>query len=241
MAELEVERHDGTLTLTLNRPDKRNALSPGLVEALASEVHTAYDDGTRLLVLRGNGRNLSAGFDLTGYDTQSEGDLLRRFVRVELLLQAIHHAPYATLALAHGRNFGAGADLFVACERRVAAPDTTFRFPGLAFGLLLGGRRLATRTGPGWARHTLAGLRTVDAGTAHGAGLVTDIGETDAWPSYVEESRRAAATMTPRTSAELGRVLTADTRDGDLADLVRSAAEPGLRERIRRYGEAGQQ
>lgn len=238
MAELDVARDAATLTLTLNRPDKRNALSDELVEALLSEVHAAYGDGTRLLVLRGNGKNLSAGFDFTDYETQPEGELLRRFVRIEQLLQAVHHAPYETLALAHGRNFGAGADLFVACNQRVAAPGTTVRFPGLAFGLVLGTRRLVARTSAAWASRTLATLRTVDADDALAAGLVTDVVDAAGWPAHVDDVRHGVTTLSATTATELSRVVTADTRDADLADLVRSASAPGLVARIRSFREA---
>ena len=146
--ELDVE-HDGPVTLlTLNRPEKANALSPDLVEALLASVNEAYRDGTRLLVLSGNGQHFCAGFDFSDFESASEGELLRRFVRIEQLLQALYHAPFAALALAHGKNFGAGVDLLVACGVRVAAPDTTFRMPGLRFGVQLGTRRLARRIGP---------------------------------------------------------------------------------------------
>jgi len=70
------------------------------------------------------------------------------------------------MAIAHGRNFGAGADLFVACDVRVAAPGTTFRMPGLRFGLQLGTRRLAQRIGNEAARGVLAESRTLDADAA---------------------------------------------------------------------------
>ena len=58
-AELAVERRGSTLLLTLDRPEKMNALSSALVEALLAEVSAAYRDGTRLLVLRGNGKCFS--------------------------------------------------------------------------------------------------------------------------------------------------------------------------------------
>lgn len=235
MGELDVERDGDTVTLTLNRPDKRNALSAGLVAALHEQVDAAYGDGTRLLVIRGEGRNLSAGFDFTGYEEEPEASLLHRFVRIELLLQALWHAPFHTVALAHGRNFGAGADLFVACEGRVAAPDATFRFPGLAFGLVLGTRRLAARTDEGWARRTLRTLRTVDAAEAAAAGMVTDVVETDSWQAHLATD---AETLPWESRKALTRVLASDTGDADLADLVRSAVAPGLVDRIRRFREA---
>src|SRR5688572_30305656 len=145
MSEVLVERANGVLALTLNRPEKMNALSAAVVEALGREVDAASRDGTRLLVLRGNGKNFSAGFDFGGYQQQSEGDLMLRFVRIAELLQAIEHAPFDTLALAHGKNFGAGVDLVGACARRILSPDATCRMPGLRFGLVLGTDRKSTR------------------------------------------------------------------------------------------------
>ena len=83
--ELILDRMDdcGVARLTLNRPDKANALSADLVEALLAALEAAAGDGTRLLVLDGNGKHFCAGFDFGGYETQSEGDLLLRFVRIE--------------------------------------------------------------------------------------------------------------------------------------------------------------
>ena len=76
--------HDGHVTrLTLNRPTKANALSASLVEALINAVEYAGTDGTRLLILDGNGNHFCAGFDFTGYAEASEGDLFLRFVRIE--------------------------------------------------------------------------------------------------------------------------------------------------------------
>lgn len=150
--ELLIEKTGAVLTLTLNRPDKANALNAELVQALAAAVDTAHGDGTRLLVFKGNGRNFCAGFDFSGVEDASAGDLLLRFARIEALLQAVYHAPFATLALAQGKNFGAGVDLVLACGKRVATADAQFRMPGLKFGLQLGTRRLAARIGGDRAR-----------------------------------------------------------------------------------------
>ncbi|HEV2007155.1 MAG TPA: enoyl-CoA hydratase/isomerase family protein, partial [Burkholderiales bacterium] len=143
-----LRQHDGHVThLTLNRPQKANALSASLVEALLNAVEYAYTDATRLLILDGNGDHFCTGFDFTGYLEMSDGDLVLRFIRIEHLLQQLYHAPFATLVLAHGRNFGAGCDLVCAGSLRVAAPGATFRMPGLRFGIVLGTRRLAHRIG----------------------------------------------------------------------------------------------
>lgn len=113
MAVVETERlAEGVLRLTLNRPDKANALDAEIVEGLLDGIAAACGNETRLLVLAGAGRHFCAGFDLSDLDTISDGDLLHRFVRIETLLQTVFHLPFATLALAHGRVMGAGADLF---------------------------------------------------------------------------------------------------------------------------------
>ena len=237
--ELAVERRGATLTLTLDRPEKMNALSASLVEALLAQANVACRDGTRLLVLRGNGKCFSAGFDMGGYESQSEGDLVLRFIRIEQLLQAVRHAPFDTLVLAHGRNFGAGVDLACACARRVSTPEATFRMPGLRFGLVLGSRLFAERVGTDRARHVLQQSQTFAAPDAHAWGFVTEIATQDQWPAAIERASEAAAALSPEAAARLFRVMApADHRDVDLAELVRSAAEPGIKQRIAAYLES---
>src|SRR3546814_15911313 len=97
-------------------PEKRNALSTELVEALIAGVEGAHAQDVPLLVLCGAGTNLSAGFDFTGYQDQSDGDLVLRMVRIEHLLQLIAGSPALTVASGPGRNFGAGVALFAFCK-----------------------------------------------------------------------------------------------------------------------------
>jgi enoyl-CoA hydratase/carnithine racemase len=235
MSELLVERSGTTLTLTLNRPEKMNALSASLVDALLSAVNAAHRDGTRLVVLRGIGKNFSAGFDMGGYEQQSEGDLVLRFIRIEQLLQAVHHAPFDTMVLAHGKNFGAGVDLIGSCARRVATADATFRMPGLKFGLVLGSRVFAQRVGNDRARAVLQVAQTFGAAEAHTWGFLTEVASQEEWPGWLEKATQAAAALTPEAAARLFNVMTPDYRDADLAELVRSASQPGLKARIAAY------
>ena len=233
--ELLSERRGATLELALNRPGKMNALSASLVDALLAAVEAAHGDGTRLLVLRGNGKNFSAGFDMAGYEQQSEGDLLLRFVRIEQLLQAVRHAPFDTLVLAHGRNFGAGVDLIGSCARRVSSAEATFRMPGLKFGLVLGTRVFAERVGQERARQVLQVSQTFNAAEAHAWGFLTEVAARDDWPAVVHAAESAAAALSPEAAARLFRVTAHDRRDADLAELVRSAAAPGIKARIAAY------
>lgn len=230
------ERH--VTRLTLNRPHKANALDGALIEALLDAVEYAYTDGTRLLVLEGRDRNFSAGFDFTGYQQQSEGDLVLRFVRIETLLQRLYHAPFATLALAHGRNFGAGVDIICACSLRVATPDATFRMPGLRFGVVLGTRRLAARVGTDKARELLAGSRTFGADEALGINFITGVAEPSEWPASITQAAADATALPAAAASALARQTLPDTRADDMAALVHSITVPGLKERIRIFRES---
>jgi len=230
-----VAQEDGCWTFTLSRPEKRNALSAELVDALIEAVARAHAGAARVLVLRGEGKNFSAGFDFSGFEAQSEGDLLLRFVRIEELLQLIASSPCMTVGLAHGRNFGAGVDLLAVCRYRVASADATFRMPGLRFGLVLGTRRFAAIVGASRARTILESSSTFDVGEALEMGFVEKIVERDGWAEAVREAGSAASALDDVTRASLYRVLSQADDNADLADLVRSAARPGLKARIADY------
>ncbi|MEQ1714110.1 MAG: enoyl-CoA hydratase/isomerase family protein, partial [Hyphomicrobium sp.] len=135
---LIVARSGHRTMLTLNRPERVNALDAALVEALLAALASAARDGTRIVVFRGAGKGFSAGFDFSGLDAQSDGDLVLRFIRLEQMLQAVWSAPFVTMAIAHGPCFGAAADLVAASTIRIASDDTGFRMPGLRFGIALG-------------------------------------------------------------------------------------------------------
>lgn len=226
---LIVAREAGVATLTLDRPERGNALGPALVEALIAEVTRAVQDGAvHTLVLRGAGKHFCTGLDLSGLENLSDGDLLLRLVRIEALLAMLWHAPLRSVAVAQGRAWGAGADLFAVCEHRVAAPDTVFRFPGAQFGIVLGTRRLAERIGVDAARRLVLEGGELDAAQAHAAGLVGWVGSLPA----------LAEPLVPGPTAQAIRAASrADLRDADLAALVRSAAVPGLAQRISHYRE----
>ena len=237
---LLIDKQPTHWTLTLNRPEKRNALSSDLIESLLAAVQDAKAAQAPLLVLQGAGANFSAGFDFTGFEEQSEGDLLLRFVRIETLLQEIAYGPFATLALAHGNNFGAGVDLFAACRHRWCAPQSKFRMPGLKFGLALGTRRLAGLVGESNAYSLLETTATFNDEHAQRIGFVQGTKMQEEWPALVEQVSASTLSL-PAASRQFLRDLTRDAahRDGDMAALVASASAPGLKERIRVYRQEG--
>jgi enoyl-CoA hydratase len=222
-------------TLSLARPDKRNALSSLLVETLIELVQRAPAEGAKVLVLRGEGKNFCAGFDLSDAQQQTEGDLVLRFVRVEMLLQAVATSPCVTVALAHGRTFGAGVDLVASCRQRYATADSTFRMPGLKFGLVLGTRRFGEIVGREHASALQEEAATFDAARAQQLGFLHSIAGQAEWPGIVEQARTRADALPEWSRGALYEVLSSHDADTDLAWLVRSAARPGLKQRIADY------
>src|ERR1044072_7504497 len=126
---MRCEDQAGIKTLTLDSPASSNSLTAAEVEALLEAVRESARDGTETLVFTAEGANFCSGFDLSGLERAGDAELLARFVRIELLLQAVYLAPFDTVACAKGATYGPGADLFAACRARLADPGARFVMP----------------------------------------------------------------------------------------------------------------
>ena len=237
MSELLIERSPESWVFTLNRPNSGNSLSPALVAAFHQGLDNFEKAGVRVLLIQGTGRHFCTGFDLSDIADVTDAELLHRFVRIEQVLARLWAAPYTTIAVAKGRVMGAGADLFAACSRRIAVDNSSFAFPGAAFGLVLGTRRLSRRIGESAALHLITTGTVMDAPTALASGLATSHVEDGKLPSVLDTEIAAALRLDAITVRAVRHAASAETRelDWDLAALVRSAARPGLRERIIAY------
>ncbi len=226
---------NGRARISLNRAEVGNALSPSMVEELDRAVDQAHECGVRLIVFEGRGRHMCTGFDLSDIDDCSDGDLLLRFVRIELLLQKIHASPVVTTAIASGRVYGGGADIFTACDRRIGLPNASFAFPGSSFGLVLGTRRLASRIGNDTTRRILLSGAELPVEAAVEIGLVTDPCTAEDVEDRLTEIAAGASRLESVTIAALHAKTISRDDDADLAALVNSASRPKLKERIKAY------
>ena len=233
--DLNIDRQEAVTTLTLNRPESLNALSTAMVESLIDALDAARRDGTRLLVIKGEGKGFCGGFDLSNIEQESDGDLTWRLIRIETMLQSIYHAPYVTLGMAHFRSFGAGTDIIGACTRRVAAPSTMFQMPGFRFGIALGTQRLTRLVGSDNARYLLGSTRRFEAEEGLDLGFLTGVHEPDSWDAVIEDTLRDYCALAPEATATMLERSRFDSRDADMAALVRSASAPGLKQRITDY------
>jgi enoyl-CoA hydratase/carnithine racemase len=134
---LVLTEHDGAvLTLTLNRPERKNALTVGLLEELCAALDdAARSRGTRAIILRGAGSSFSTGFDLMEAQdldaSLKHGELL---VRAQLALADPAHP--VTIAAVHGFCLAGGGALVAACDYAVCTADAQFGYPVLKSGLV---------------------------------------------------------------------------------------------------------
>jgi enoyl-CoA hydratase/carnithine racemase len=181
MTDFETIRYEvgeSVATITLARPDKRNAISQGMFEELGDATErAARDKKVRAVLVRGEGASFCAGIDVTSFGEMLGADEAthRAFItlaqRPFLNLQTM---PKPAVAAVQGHAVGAGFQLALACDIRVLSDDAVLGMLEIRFGLVpdLGGNRPLTRlVGPALAKDLSWTGRTVDASEAHRIGL----------------------------------------------------------------------
>jgi methylglutaconyl-CoA hydratase len=130
----------GVLSLTLNRPDKRNALNAELIEELHRELERAGLDGdTRVVVLRAAGKDFCAGADLDELLASAGRDIAENeaaALRLGLLFERMRALPKPVLAMVQGRALAGGAGLAAGCDLVVAGAGAQFGYPEIQRGFV---------------------------------------------------------------------------------------------------------
>jgi enoyl-CoA hydratase/carnithine racemase len=179
-APVLVERSDSVALVTLNRPQKQNALSVELLGRLQTMVRELGDDaGVRVMILRGNDRCFSAGMDLddlAGVKTVAETQRVLGVLRDANA--AIERSPKPVIAAIAGWCLTGGLELALACDVRVAADSARFGITSARIGTVAGGggtQRLPRLIGPGRAKELLFSAEPIDAAEALRIGLVNRV------------------------------------------------------------------
>lgn len=172
-------QRDGTVwTLTLDRPDKANALTADMLQALCDCVDAARRAQAQVLILTGTGTVFSAGADL---DAARAG--LATSPLWEKLSHAIADLPALTIAALNGTVAGGAFGMVLACDLRLAVPGARFFYPVMKLGFLpqpSDPARLAALVGPARAALILMAGQRIDAAQALGWGLVDAVVDPDA-------------------------------------------------------------
>jgi enoyl-CoA hydratase/carnithine racemase len=151
---VRVEREGGVLAITLDRPERRNAITVAMYAALADAIAGAWEDGeTRLITIRGEGQDFAAGNDLADFLGAVPRD---EDIPVWRLLRALAECEVPIIAAVHGNCVGIGTTMLLHCDLVVADPGARFSMPFVDLALVpeaasslllprLAGRRRAAR------------------------------------------------------------------------------------------------
>ena len=138
---LLVTRKDRVVTLILNRPEKKNSLSPELVQLLLQTLQElAADASIRAVVMRGAGsKAFCSGYDIRSLPTGTGGNVhekLKKLDPVESLFQSVVNYPYPVIAMVNGVALGAGCELALCCDIRIGTDETRIGMPPAKLGLV---------------------------------------------------------------------------------------------------------
>lgn len=165
---------DGSAVLTLNRPEKRNALSIALREEICTALSAwRDDDAVRVVIITGAGTAFCAGFDLAEFaQPELTNEILASSGRYH---RAVWAFPKPTIAAVNGPALGGGFDLTLLCDLRLAARDASFGHPEIKFGAPPLFTPLRWIVGDGRARDLCLTGRRIDAIEALEIGLVSRV------------------------------------------------------------------
>jgi len=160
--------------LTLNRPDKLNAINAAMVAELNAALDQAErDNEVRVIMLKGEGRAFSAGFDLEMNSDANDTEALRQELKADFdIIMRFWDCHKPTIAAVHGYCLGSGMEMALACDVTLAATGCRFGAPEVKFGSGIVALILPWLCGPKRAKELLG--RSMGAGQSRGAGRGTD-------------------------------------------------------------------
>ncbi len=190
-------------TITLDRPEKRNALSLGLMQEVIEALHLAGDGPARAIVIEGAGPAFSAGHDLGEMIDREPTFYQELFDVCTVMMEAIHRLRQPVIAKVHGIATAAGCQLVAACDLAVAAEGTRFATPGVKIGLFCSTPMVPVSRAVGRKRalELLLTGEPIDAATALGWGLINRVVPADRLDDTVAELVAAIARSSPTTIA----------------------------------------
>jgi len=221
----------GVATVTIDRPERRNALDADACGWVAAEIAGAASAGARVVVVTGSGPHFCAGADLTALDD------VRFPAALAGLLDTVRAVPLTVIAAVQGAALGAGTQLALACDLRVVAPTARFGIPAARLGLMVDQAtvtRLVHLAGHGPAAAMLLAAEEIDAEAAWRLGLAQrrgDLAAAQAWGAEI-------AALAPLTIA--GHKLALNAAMANTAVAAVNAAVAEAYQRVWRSADAAE-
>lgn len=232
---IQLNVDNGIATLTLNRPEKRNAFSDGMRSELIETLEqVSRDDAIRALVVTGAGKGFCAGGDVAGMEQRLQapaGDIAlagwRRQQRVHHAVTLLHAMPKPTLAAVNGAAAGLGADMALSCDFVIASGAASFAWSYIKRGLIPDGGGLyllPRRVGLARAKELIFSGRRVDAAEALELGIADRLSKTEdllgdahAWADELSQGSPVALA--------LGKTLLNRTFESDAGEILMQGSQ----------------
>jgi enoyl-CoA hydratase/carnithine racemase len=243
---------DAVARLTISNPEKRNALDHAILDAIAEQM-PALANGieTRCVIITGEGRMFSAGYDIGDIPEEVFAEEAERLVAhpFHRAIEAVDEFPFPTLAAINGHALGGGLELAVACDLRLAASGVKLGMPPGKLGLIYshtGLLKFIDTVGPARTRELFLVGRNVDAERAEQIGLVNEVVDPEQFEQTAVELASEIASNAPlstKGNKEIIRRLTSFSRmtseeEQELIDLrLSSFRSEDFREGVKAFGE----
>lgn len=245
---LTTHRDDrGVVTVTLDRPDVRNAFDAELIDRIRGTFEDlATDDGARVVVLTGSGGVFCAGADLNWMSGMVDYSLEENIADsrdLEAMLRAVDECPRPVLARVNGHAFGGGTGLIACADISVGAEGALFGFTEVRLGLAPAviSPYVLPRIGPGNARRLFLTGERFDAGEAHRIGLLGEVCTTEALDDRISEIVGDLLAGGPHAQAESKRLVREVSEAGAPAAAADITVQTIARLRVSEEGQEGMQ
>ena len=191
---------EGIATITLNRPERRNALDLAMCEGLVAAAHAAAaDDSVCLVFVRANGPAFCAGADLKERQGMSVHQVRERRIKGFAAYATLEALPMPAVAVVQGPAIGSGCEISAACDFIVATPDATFATPEALRGTVGATQRLPRVLGKRLAKDLMFTGRRLSAEEALRHGLVARVVPADELEAVLDGIARAVVDAPPQS------------------------------------------
>ena len=215
---IDVAQEDSVRTIRLNRPERRNAMTPEMQLELIAALDAAGTSDCRVVVLEGAGETFCSGLDLSVLENsrgRTSDEYREDAMRTARLFRYLYDLPKATIAAVHGAAVAGGAGLATICDFTLAVPSAKFGFTEARIGFVpaLVSAYLRLQIGDKAARDILLTGRLFDATEAQRLGLVTAVVAPEELANKVRELAATLAANSPTSIRATKRLLAEQNRD----------------------------
>ena len=216
---IRVTQEAGTVSIFLNRPERRNALSLALLARLSDALSSEVEEDTTAVIISGSGGTFSAGADLA--DLTGTVEDLQMDDAIEKVTGKILELPVPVIAAIDGPCMGGAFDLALSCDHRIASKDAIFQVPTARLGLLYSPRsvvRMRQRIGRDAVIRLMVLGERLNAVEAMQAGIVSRVVEGESYAAAVELARLATGNIQSSVAATKHLLNAIDSVDYDPAE-----------------------